>query len=83
MISMDQDAIDAEKNADVVVGPLNVSSAPEVISTSASALGMEAAPDYLLNNLWAHSQTHTKETITAEVPSHGVALFRLSPFRAR
>jgi hypothetical protein len=96
VISVDQDAIDAsrmtdtstyqtfaktEKNGDVVVGLFNVSGAPEVISTSASALGMKAGQDYLLNNLWTHRRTQGTGTISAEVPSHGVALFRVSPLR--
>jgi NPCBM-associated, NEW3 domain of alpha-galactosidase/Alpha galactosidase C-terminal beta sandwich domain len=91
---VDQDAIDAsravntvteqifaktEKNGDVIVGLFNTSGAPEVISTSASALGMPAGADYLLNGLWAHHSTETTGTISAEVPSHGVALYRVSP----
>jgi alpha galactosidase A-like protein/alpha galactosidase C-like protein len=94
VITVDQDAIDAsriadtpadqifaktENNGDVVVGLFNVTGAPEVISTSASALGVKAGPDYLLNDLWSHRRTKTTGTISAAVPSHGVALFRLSP----
>jgi hypothetical protein len=93
VISVDQDAIDAsriaaaptyqtfaktEKNGDVVAGLFNVSGAPEVISTSVSALGLAAGQDYLLNDLWTHRLTQTTGTISAEVPSHGVALFRIS-----
>lgn len=96
VISVDQDSIDAariadtpteqtfaktEKNGDVVVGLFNVSGAPETVSTSASALGLKSARAYLLNNLWAHRQTETTGTISAQVPSHGVALFRVSPLR--
>jgi hypothetical protein len=94
VISADQDAIDAsriaaastyqtfakrEKNGDVVVGLFNVSGAPQVISTSVSALGMKAGREYLLTDLWTHRRTQTTGTISAKVPSHGVALFRLSP----
>jgi hypothetical protein len=96
VISVDQDAIDAsriadtstyqtfaktEKNGDVVVGLFNTSGAPEVISTSASALGLPSGTDYLLNDLWSHRQTETAGTISANVPSHGVALYRVSPLR--
>jgi hypothetical protein len=96
VISVDQDAIDAsrisdtgtaqifaktEKNGDAVVGLFNTGGAPELISTSASALGMKPGTDYRLNNLWTHRQTETTGTISAEVPSHGVALFRVSPLR--
>jgi hypothetical protein len=48
-------------------------------STSVSALGMKAGRDYLLTDLWTHRRTQTTGTISAEVPSHGVALFRMSP----
>jgi hypothetical protein len=96
VISVDQDAIDAsrvsetstsqifaktEKNGDVVAGLFNTGGAPQVISTSASALGMKAGTDYLLDNLWTHGSTETTGVISAEVPSHGVALFRVSPLR--
>lgn len=94
VISVDQDAIDAsrisdtatsqifaktEKTGDVVVGLFNTSGAPETISTSASALGMAPGTDYLLNNLWTHQATETTGAISANVSSHGVALFRVSP----
>jgi hypothetical protein len=94
VISVDQDSIDAsriadtptsqtfaktEKNGDVVAGLFNTSSQPEVISTSASALGLKPGTDYLLNNLWAHHATETTGVISAEVPAHGVALYRVSP----
>jgi Alpha galactosidase A/Alpha galactosidase C-terminal beta sandwich domain len=96
VISADQDAIDAsriaaastyqtfaktERNGDVVVGLFNVSGAPQVISTSVSALGMTPGRDYLLTDLWTHRRTQTTGTISAAVPSHGVALFRISPPR--
>jgi hypothetical protein len=96
VIAVDQDSIDASrlvstpteqvfaktgKNGDVVVGLFNVSGAAENISTSASALGLKPGTDYLLNNLWTHKPTETTGTITAQVPSHGVALLRVSPLR--
>jgi hypothetical protein len=94
VISVDQDAIDAsrisdtstsqifaktEKNGDAVVGLFNTSGSPETISTTASVLGMAPGTDYLLDNLWTHNSTETTGVISAEVPSHGVALFRVSP----
>ena len=93
VISVDQDAIDAsrisdtstsqifaktEKNGNAVVGLFNTGGAPETISTTASALGMAPGTDYLLNNLWTNNSTETTGVISAEVPSHGVALFRVS-----
>jgi Alpha galactosidase C-terminal beta sandwich domain len=52
---------------------------PLLGSTSVSALGMKVGRDYLLTDLWTHRRTQTTGTISAEVPSHGVALFRMSP----
>jgi hypothetical protein len=93
VISVDQDGIDAsrisntstaqiftktETNGDAVVGLFNTSGSPEVISTTAAALGIPSGTDYLLNNLWTGQQTETTGVISAEVPSHGVALLRVS-----
>ena len=94
VLAVDQDSIDAsrisdtstsqifaktEKNGDVIVGLFNTSGAAESISTSASALGLPSGSDYLLNNLWTHQQTETTSAVSADVPSHGVALYRVSP----
>ena len=94
VIAVDQDAIDAsrisdtstsqifaktEKNGDVIAGLFNTGGEPEVISTTAAALGMPSGTDYLLNNLWTHQATETTGVISADVPSHGVALYRVSP----
>jgi hypothetical protein len=92
VLSVDQDAIDAkrissssttqvfaktENNGDVVVGLFNTGSDAQVVSTSAAALGLSAAPDYSVRDLWKHSFTQTTGTISADVPSHGVALFKV------
>jgi hypothetical protein len=94
VIAVDQDAIDAsriantatsqvfaktEPNGNVIVGLFNTTTAPQVISTSAAALGMPGGTDYFLNDLWAHQTTETAGTISANVPPHGVALYRVSP----
>ncbi len=96
VIAVDQDAIDAsrigntateqvfaktEPNGNVIVGLFNTTTEPEVISTSAAALGMPAGTDYFLNDLWAHQITETAGVISANVPPHGVALYRVSPDR--
>jgi hypothetical protein len=96
VIAVDQDGIDAsqlvntateqvfaktEKNGDVVAGLFNISGAPEVISATASALGLGSSPGYLLNNLWTHRSTETAGAISVDVPSHGVALLRITPVR--
>ncbi len=92
VIGVDQDAIDAkrisgdagsqvfaktEKNGDVVVGLFNTASDPRVVTTSVSALGMAGAPDYSVRDLWNHTDSESAGTIAADVPSHGVALYRL------
>jgi Alpha galactosidase A/NPCBM-associated, NEW3 domain of alpha-galactosidase/Alpha galactosidase C-terminal beta sandwich domain/Carbohydrate binding module (family 35) len=93
VLSVDQDSIDAsriadstsaqvfaktERNGDVVAGLFNTSGQAEVVSTSASALGLPASGAYLLNNLWTHRVSSAHATIAADVPAHGVALFRIT-----
>ena len=69
-----------EKNGDVVVGLFNTSAGGQAVSTTAAALGLPASADYSLDDLWSHKTTETSTgTISATVPSHGVALFRVKP----
>jgi len=92
VLSVDQDSIDAarvldtpaaqvfaktEKSGDVVAGLFNTGSQPEVISTTAAAVGLPASTTYLLNDLWHHRLTESGGTIAADVPAHGVALLRI------
>ncbi|MDX6393758.1 MAG: alpha-galactosidase [Streptosporangiaceae bacterium] len=92
VLSVDQDAIDAsrivntagtqvfaktERHGDVVVGLFNTSSQAGVVSTTASAAGLPASGAYVLDDLWAHRLTESGGTIAADVPPHGVALFRV------
>jgi hypothetical protein len=94
VLAVDQDAIDAtrisgdadsqvfaktEKNGDVIVGLFNTGSGSRVVSTTAAALGLPAAPDYSLRDLWRHTTTEAAGTIAAAVPAHGVALYRIRP----
>jgi hypothetical protein len=94
VLSVDQDSIDAsrivdtgtaqvftktERGGDVVVGLFNTSTQGEVVSTTASAAGLPAGSGYVLDNLWSHQLTETGGTIAADVPPHGVALFRVQP----
>jgi hypothetical protein len=96
VISVDQDGVDAsrladtaaeqifaktEKSGDVAAGLFNTSGATETITTSATALGLPAGTDYRLDNLWTGQVTETAGTISAVVPSHGVALLRVTPLR--
>jgi hypothetical protein len=93
VLSVDQDAIDATRIATsassqvfgkrenpntAVVGLFNTSATPGIVSTTAAALGLPAGTSYTLDDLWAHQKTETAGTISANVPSHGVALYRVT-----
>lgn len=92
VLSVDQDGLDSsmivnrstekviaktEQNGDVVAGLFNTTTQPEVISTTASAIGLPASSRYLLENLWTHKVTVSGSTISASVAPHGVALYRV------
>jgi hypothetical protein len=96
VISVDQDGIDAtriaetlttqvfakpERNGDAVVGLFNLSSRPEVVSTTAASLGLAHGTGYLLDDLWTHRRTATTGPIAVIVPSHGVVLYRVRGLR--
>jgi hypothetical protein len=96
VLAVDQDAIDAsrivntssaqvfaktERNGNVIVGLFNLTTEPEVISTTASALGLPAGTAYFLNDLWTHQTTETAGVISPNVPPHAVALYRVIPTR--
>jgi hypothetical protein len=96
VLSVEQDGLDAstvvststqkviaktERNGDVVVGLFNTGIRPEVISTTASAIGLPAGGRYLRVNLWTHKVSHSGATISARVPPHGVAFYRVRPGR--
>jgi alpha-galactosidase len=49
------------------------------ISTTASQLGLPAAKDYTVRDLWAHDTTSSTGRITAFVPAHGAAMYRVTP----
>ncbi len=98
VISVDQDGIDArrildtsseqvfaktERRGDVVVGLFNTSNDPETISTSAGAVGLPSAGHYQMRDLWTHQRSESSATISADVPAHGVALFRVTGGRYR
>jgi hypothetical protein len=68
-----------ERNGDVAVGLFNTTTQPEMISTTASAIGLPASTHYLQTNLWTHKVSVTGSTIRANVPPHGVAFYRLTP----
>jgi hypothetical protein len=71
-----------ETNGDVIVGLFNTGGKAETVSVQSSALGLPTSKGgYLLKNLWTHKTTKTDGTIRANVPSHGVALYRVSALR--
>jgi Alpha galactosidase A/Alpha galactosidase C-terminal beta sandwich domain/NPCBM-associated, NEW3 domain of alpha-galactosidase/Carbohydrate binding module (family 35) len=93
VLAVDQDAIDAarivdastqqvfakkEKNGDVIVGLFNTGGSTQAVSTTAAAVGLPAGGGYLLNDLWSHRATSSGGAIAANVPAHGVALYRVT-----
>ncbi|WP_329128495.1 NEW3 domain-containing protein [Streptomyces sp. NBC_01476] len=96
VLAVDQDGIDAtrissdadsqvfaktEPNGDAIVGLFNTGSAPREVATTATALGLPAARDYALQDLWTHRRTESAGRIAADVPPHGVALYRVHAAR--
>ena len=92
VLGVDQDGIDAkrissdtdsqvfaktEADGDVVVGLFNTGSAPREVATTAGALGLRGARDYALRDLWSHRLTESSGRIAANVPAHGVVLYRV------
>jgi alpha-galactosidase len=49
------------------------------IATTAAAVGLQNAQIYLLHDLWTNAMTETGGRISAFVPAHGVAMYRVSP----
>ncbi len=60
------------------VALLNRGPAPAWIATSASAIGMPAAPLYAVRDLWRHSSAASTGPIAAEVPHDGTAVLRIA-----
>ncbi|WP_433182763.1 NPCBM/NEW2 domain-containing protein [Actinoallomurus sp. CA-150999] len=69
------------KNGDRAVALFNESDAPQRIGTSATAVGLPAAPGYTVRDLWAHTTRETAGTLAATVPAHGTVLLRVSADR--
>lgn len=94
VIAVDQDPLGAQgylaqqdSTSDVLVKPLqngdhavvlfNKSSAPAQITTSLSALGISGTVS--IRDLWQHRDLgQTSDAISAMVPAHGVAMYRLA-----
>jgi alpha-galactosidase len=61
------------------VALLNRGSNALEIATSASAVGLPAAPSYSVRNVWTHTTGSTRGSIGAKVPGDGTVLLRISP----
>ncbi|QUQ62677.1 NPCBM/NEW2 domain-containing protein [Kutzneria sp. CA-103260] len=62
---------------DRAVALFNENGTPATISTTAAAVGLPKALGYQLNDLWSHKTTETAGKISATVPAHGTAMFRV------
>ncbi len=94
LLAVDQDSIAAkrivntgsqqvfakmESNGDAIVGLFNTGATAEKVSIQTSAVGLPGNDrGYSTHNLWTGQMEKTGKTITAVVPSHGVALYRVS-----
>lgn len=91
VIAVDQDTIAAkrivneptrqvfaktEPNGDVIVGLFNTGAKAQKVSVEASALGLHG-DSHSLDDLWTGKTEKAGGTISATVPSHGVALYRV------
>ncbi len=78
-------------NGDVAVALLNQGSSTATIATTANAIG-KTGNSFMLRDLWTGATSGTSGTISASVPAHGTAVFRVAggglapapaPFRLR
>jgi alpha-galactosidase len=65
-------------NGDKAVALFNETDGPQRITTSASAIGMPAAPAYRVRDLWTHTDRETAGALTATVPAHGTVMLRVA-----
>jgi alpha-galactosidase len=68
-------------NGDRAVALFNETDQAQRISTSASEVGLPAARAYHVRDLWAHTDREIAGRVTAMVPAHGTALYRVSADR--
>jgi alpha-galactosidase len=67
-------------NGDVAVVLFNEDqTAATTISTTASAVGMPAAPAYALDDLWSQNVSETAGAISETVPAGGTVMLRVAP----
>lgn len=61
------------------VALFNETGTPQRISTTAEAVGLPAGDGYRMRDLWQHEDYNTGGEISATVPAHGTALYRVWP----
>jgi alpha-galactosidase len=66
------------ENGDVAVTLWNDTSSSARIATTAAELGLPEADAYTIRDLWAHETRETAGAVTATVPSHGTAMYRIA-----
>jgi alpha-galactosidase len=64
-------------NGDRAVALFNETDAATTISTTASAVGLSKASGYTIEDLWAGTSAESAGEISAVVPPHGTAMFRV------
>jgi alpha-galactosidase len=65
------------ENGDVAVALFNQGGSTTTISTTAAAIGLSGGP-FTLRDAWTDAVTTTSGVISASVPAHGTAVFRVS-----
>ncbi|AJT68524.2 Alpha-galactosidase [Streptomyces lydicus] len=65
-------------NGDRAVALFNETGEAQTIATTAQDAGLPQADRYRLRDLWQHRNSHTTGTISANVPAHGTAVYRVS-----
>lgn len=68
-------------NGDRAVVLFNSTGSPAQISTTAAQVGLGSAHSYTMSDLWAHQTTETAGVISADLPPHGVAMYRVATQR--
>jgi len=66
-------------NGDKAVLFFNRSQSSTTMNLNISDLGLNDASVYIVRDLWEHSESATTNLISAVVPSHGAAMFRVHP----
>ncbi|WP_084580821.1 glycoside hydrolase family 27 protein [Kutzneria sp. 744] len=59
----------------------NETASPATVTTTADAVGLGRAFDYQVRDLFAHTTSESTGKITAALPAHGSAMYRISPNR--